>query len=58
MSPLYDDMTRKEVIDEFTRTLVTIIRRRLAQEEREKKTIKSKSKRTKENISTDEKSEN
>ena len=57
MSPLYDEMTRKEVIDEFARTLVTIIRRKIAQEEREKKTIKSKSKRTNKNISADERSE-
>ena len=57
MSPLYDNMTKKEVIEEFARILVQIIRRRLAQQELEKEKNKSNSTKKKENNSSDVKPE-
>ena len=57
MSPLYDNMTKKEVIEEFARILAQIIRRRLAQQELEKEKNKSNSTKKKENNSSDVKPE-
>jgi len=53
MSPLYGDMTKKEVAEEFARLIVPKLREKLAEEELKKKQVKNR--KNKQNSSSDRK---